>query len=227
MKLSEFAADYPQTTENRPSARFHMLLLATICMIAMIAAPSMRAQATGSFSGTVSDKSGSAIPEATVVATAEATGMARDVKTDSSGHYLLPLLPVGNYTVRVDAHSFQSAESKDLNLQVDQARELDFSLVPATVATTVAVSGDAVAVETTNPSLGQVITGAAGVAASVEWPRLRSARHAHRRRHGRDEPQQLFHVRQRQRGRRARFLLSVGGRFPTQQHGLASGWSRQ
>ena len=159
MKLSEFAADYPQTTENRPSARFHMLLLATICMIAMIAAPSMRAQATGSFSGTVSDKSGSAIPEATVVATAEATGLARDVKTDSSGHYLLPLLPVGNYTVRVDAHSFQSAESKGLNLQVDQARELDFSLVPATVTTTVAVTGDAVAVETTNPSLGQVITG--------------------------------------------------------------------
>ncbi len=53
---------------------------------------------------------------------------------------------------------FQSAESKDLHLQVDEARELDFSLVPATVVTTVAVSGDAVAVETANPSLGQVIT---------------------------------------------------------------------
>jgi hypothetical protein len=60
--------------------------------------------------------------------------------------------------VRVDATGFQSAESRDLHLQVDEARELDFSLVPATVVTTVAVSGEAVAVETTNPSLGQVIT---------------------------------------------------------------------
>jgi hypothetical protein len=81
-----------------------------------------------------------------------------DGKTDNAGHYLIPLLPVGTYTVRVDAAGFQSAESKDLRLQVDEARELDFSLVPATVVTTVAVSGDAVAVETANPSLGQVIT---------------------------------------------------------------------
>jgi hypothetical protein len=41
---------------------------------------------------------------------------------------------------------------------VDEARELNFTLAPATVTTTVAVTGDAVAVETANPSLGQVIT---------------------------------------------------------------------
>jgi hypothetical protein len=60
--------------------------------------------------------------------------------------------------VHVDATGFQSAESKDLHLQIDEARELDFALVPATVVTTVAVSGEAVAVESANPSLGQVIT---------------------------------------------------------------------
>jgi hypothetical protein len=80
------------------------------------------------------------------------------VTTDAAGHYLIPLLLVGNYTVHVDATGFQSAESKGLKLQVDEARELDFSLVPATVVTTVAVTGDAVAVESANPSLGQVIT---------------------------------------------------------------------
>ena len=42
--------------------------------------------------------------------------------------------------MHVDASGFQSAESKDLRLQVDEARELDFSLVPPTVVTTVAVS---------------------------------------------------------------------------------------
>jgi Carboxypeptidase regulatory-like domain len=120
--------------------------------------PAMLAQATGSFSGNILDKSGSGVIGATVTATSQATGLARDGKTDNAGHYLIPLLPVGNYTVRVDAAGFQSAESKDLRLQVDEARELDFSLVPATVNTTVVVSGDAVAVETGNPSLGQVIT---------------------------------------------------------------------
>ena len=120
--------------------------------------PAMYGQATGNFSGTILDKSGSGVIGATVTATSPATGLARDGKTDNAGHYLIPLLPVGTYTVRVDAKGFQSVESKDLRLQVDEARELDFSLVPATVNTTVEVSGDAVAVETTNPSLGQVIT---------------------------------------------------------------------
>ena len=97
--------------------------------------------------------------EPTVIATSQGTGLTRDTKTDSAGHYLLPLLPVGIYTVHVDATGFQSAESKDLKLQIDEARELDFPLLPATVVTTVAVSGgDAVAVESANPSLGQVIT---------------------------------------------------------------------
>ena len=93
-----------------------------------------------------------------MTATSQATGLARDGKTDTAGHYRIPLLPVGNYTLHIDAAGFQSAEAKDLRLQIDEARELDFSLAPATVVTTVAVTGEAVAVETSNPSLGQVIT---------------------------------------------------------------------
>ena len=120
--------------------------------------PVLFGQATGSFSGNVTDKSGSSLPGATVTVTAQATGAVRSAKTDDAGHYLVPLLAVGTYTVRVDSNGFQSAETKDLHLQVDEARELDFNLTPASVVTTVTVSGDVVAVETANASLGQVIT---------------------------------------------------------------------
>jgi hypothetical protein len=120
--------------------------------------PYLHGQANGSFSGNVLDKSGSVIAGATVTVTSQGTGLAREGKTDNAGHYLIPLLPVGTYTLRVDSQGFQSAESKDLRLQVDEARELDFSLAPASVVTTVAVSGEAVAIETANASLGQVIT---------------------------------------------------------------------
>ena len=120
--------------------------------------PTMHGQATGSFLGTVTDKSGANISGATVTITSSATGLERTVKTDDAGHYLMPLLPVGIYTVRVDSTGFQTTESKDLNLDVNQARELDFNLSPASVSTTVTVAGSAVAVETANPSLGQVIT---------------------------------------------------------------------
>jgi len=115
-------------------------------------------QATGSFSGTVTDKSGSVISGASVTATSQGTGLSRASKTDDAGHYLIPLLPVGIYTLRVEFQGFQRVESKDLRLQVDESRELDFILAPSSVATQVEVAADAVAVETTNPSLGQVIT---------------------------------------------------------------------
>jgi hypothetical protein len=136
-----------------------LLWLVVAGALAVAVSPAAYGQAAGSFSGSVVDKSGSAIPGATVTVTSQGTGLVRSEKADSSGHYLIPLLPVGNFTVRVEAAGFQSAESKNVNLQVDQARELDFKLGAASVSTTVTVSGDAIAIETSNASLGQVITG--------------------------------------------------------------------
>jgi len=159
MKRTMSGAKCPKSMENstdKKSCKIHHLVL--FCILALTISPAVHGQATGSFSGNVLDKSGSGVPGATVTATSQSTGLARDAKTDNAGHYLIPLLPVGNFTLRIDATGFQSVESKDQRLQVDEARELDFSLVPATVNTTVEVTGDAVAVETGGPSLGQVIT---------------------------------------------------------------------
>ena len=138
--------------------RFRILFLLLICASALCVSPALFGQATGSFSGNVIDKSGSAITGATVTATSQGTGVSREVKTDDAGHYLIPLLPVSTYTLRVEFQGFQTVENKDLRLQVDEARELNFTLSPSTVASTVEVSAAAVTVETTNPSLGQVIT---------------------------------------------------------------------
>src|SRR5437588_1808190 len=127
------------------------LLVASVC-------PLLYGQATGSFSGTVSDKAGAVVSGATVKATSRDTGAVREAKTDDSGHYLIPLLPVSYYTIRVEAQGFQITEQKDIRLQVDEHREVDFALNPASVSTSVEVSATEVAVETSNPTLGQVIT---------------------------------------------------------------------
>ena len=82
----------------------------------------------------------------------------REAKTDGSGHYLVPLLGVATYTIRVESQGFQTTEQHDIRLQVDEQREVDFTLNPASVSQTVEVTATEVAVETTNPTLGQVIT---------------------------------------------------------------------
>ncbi|MGB6834362.1 MAG: carboxypeptidase-like regulatory domain-containing protein, partial [Candidatus Acidiferrum sp.] len=138
--------------------KFRILFVFVICAFAASLSPALYGQANGSFSGTVLDKSGSAISGATVTATSQSTGASRQATTDEAGHYLIPLLPVTIYTLRVEFQGFQTVETKDLRLQVEESRELDFTLAPSTVSSTVEVTGSAVAVETTNPSLGQVIT---------------------------------------------------------------------
>jgi hypothetical protein len=129
-----------------------------LCLAFVLAGIPLFGQATGSLSGTVSDKTGAVLPGATVTATSQGTGISRDTKTDDTGHFLLPLLPIGIYTLQVSAQGFQTVEEKDIKLQVDENREVNFSLAPAAVQQTVEVSATAVAVETANPTLGQVIT---------------------------------------------------------------------
>jgi len=133
------------------------LLAAVLCFV-LTSCSLVFGQANGSFSGTVADKTGSVLAGATVKITSQATGIVREGKTDDSGHYLVPLLPVSIYVIRVESTGFQTTEQKDLRLQVDEHREVNFALNPASVSQTVEVSAAEVAVETTNPSLGQVIT---------------------------------------------------------------------
>src|SRR5208282_3587096 len=115
-------------------------------------------QATGSFSGTVTDNTGAVVTGAKVTVIAQATNTSREAKTDDTGHYAVPSLGAADYTLRVEAAGFKTTEDKDVRLQVDERRELDFKLVPASVSTNVEVNATEVAIETTNPTLGQVIT---------------------------------------------------------------------
>ncbi len=135
----------------------YALLVAVVCSVVSLSSL-LYSQANGSLSGTVTDKSGSVIAGATVKITSQTTGTVREVKTDGSGHYQAPFLAVSVYTIHVESQGFQITEQKDIRLQVNEQREVDFTLNPASVSQTVEVSAEEVAVETTNPTLGQVIT---------------------------------------------------------------------
>jgi hypothetical protein len=133
-------------------------LLVAVLSSVFAVCPLLYSQANGSLSGTVADKTGSVLAGAAVKITSQGTGLTREAKTDDSGHYLVPLLPVGIFTIHVESQGFQTTEQRDIRLQVDEQLEIDFSLKPASVSSTVEVSATEVAVETANPTLGQVIT---------------------------------------------------------------------
>ena len=110
--------------------------LAGACFLALCACPWLDGQATGSISGTVTDSAGGSAAGAKVTLTVPALGLSREAVTDNNGRYLFPLLAVANFNIRVELKGFQPAEAKDIRLQVDEHRELDFKLAPASVSTT-------------------------------------------------------------------------------------------
>ena len=131
---------------------------AAVTFLTFVAGAFVYGQATGSISGTISDSSGSAIAGAKVTVTATETGTSRSTITDDRGQYVVPLLAATLYSVQAELQGFQPSKADNVRLQVDEHRELNFTLSPATVQTSVEVSAAAVAVQTADATLGQVIT---------------------------------------------------------------------
>jgi hypothetical protein len=109
--------------------------------------------------GTVTDPSGAAVPNAAVAITNTATGVTRNLTTNSDGQFVAPDLRIGNYTVRVSATGFKAAEQKNLELAVGDRRRLDVTLVVGSVQEQVTVEANAVAVQTDTGEVSNVING--------------------------------------------------------------------
>ncbi len=78
--------------------------------------------------GVVTDKTGAAITNATITATAQATGLKWAAATDGEGRYRIPLLPSGSYALTVEAAQFASQTQTDLILRVGEERRVDVVL---------------------------------------------------------------------------------------------------
>jgi hypothetical protein len=129
-----------------------------VCLLALIA--TTYAQDTnGSIEGTVVDKSGLALTDATVTVTSLTTGLTYNQKTDASGAFAFLSVPVGDYRVAVAIQDFAPWSEPSLHLNVGQKLRLPITLDVAGTAVTVDVTGSAEIVQTSSVVLGSVITG--------------------------------------------------------------------
>ena len=93
--------------------------------------------------GTIFDQAKAVLPGVTVTATHEATGISREATTGTEGHYTIPTLTPGTYTVRAALGGFQTQQQTGLVLRIGQELTLDLTLSLAGVAESVTVSAEA------------------------------------------------------------------------------------
>src|SRR5437870_1355475 len=73
----------------------------------------------GGISGSITDPSGSAVPNAKVTITDTGKGVSFTTLSNASGNYAQTHLIVGVYEVRVEAGGFQAFVQKNVNVEVD------------------------------------------------------------------------------------------------------------
>ncbi len=128
------------------------LVILLLAVVSQFCLPSWAQQTLGGITGTVSDRSGSVLPDTTVTIVGDQTKLTRTLKTNGSGAYDFVNLPIGTYTVTFSHDGFQAERLPAILVQANRTATLNVLLKVGQVGTTIDVEAAPAmnAVDTTN-----------------------------------------------------------------------------
>lgn len=134
--------------------------VATLFALLLFAVTGRAQNVTGSIVGTVADPSGAAVVGAVITLTNTDTNViVRTVKTSESGDFSAPLLPIGHYSVTVEAPGFAKWVQKDIELNVNDKRTISVQMQISAATAQVVVEAQPLQVELQTPTAGNVVSG--------------------------------------------------------------------
>ena len=129
-----------------------------MCLLAVASASAQ--EITGTILGSVLDAQGKAIPNATVTITnTDKNIVVRTVKTNGSGDYSAPLLPIGNYSVSVEAAGFKRFVQTGIVLNVNDKLTINAALQVGPVSQIVVVEATGLQVELQTLTASGLVSG--------------------------------------------------------------------
>lgn len=138
-----------------------MWVIAALCALFFCPAKAL-AQAqmsSADLKGVVRDPAKAVISSATVTATHTATNISRATTTSATGDYRIPLLPPGDYDIKVEIKGFTAQIRRGVTLTVGQTAVVDFDLQVGQVATQIeVVSGETPVIETERTQQADTLT---------------------------------------------------------------------
>src|SRR5258708_3603601 len=137
-------------------AKHMRFLLAIALLIAIVPFTAFAQSSNGSISGTATDDAGGVLPGVTITALNTATGLSRNTTSNPAGHYDLPLLPPGVYSVSSELSGFQPVKYDRIVVNVGSDSAVNFKLKQG-VAESVTVTAAAPLVDTTRSEVSSVV----------------------------------------------------------------------
>ena len=115
-------------------------------------------QVTGTILGRVTDSTGAVVPGAMIKTQNSATGFSRTDTTDADGRYLQSNLPLGVYSVTVQAQGFQTLVHNGIELTVGSEVTVNGELAVGNLQQQVEVTGQVASIETTNATISSLVS---------------------------------------------------------------------
>jgi hypothetical protein len=122
--------------------RTALVLALFACASFVLLAPARAQSVYGSLFGTVTDKSGAAVPGATITVTDIAKGTVVTATSNASGDYSVPHLIPDKYNLKVEAKGFKSFEATGIQVEADSAPRIDPMMDVGGSTETVQVNAD-------------------------------------------------------------------------------------
>jgi len=107
----------------------------------------------------VKDSSGAVVADASVAVINEATGVKREVRTNSAGNYVVNALMPGLYTVTVAAPGFKKSEQLHQKLDPNVPASLEVTLEVGTAGESVTVTATAANLQVDSATVGKLVEG--------------------------------------------------------------------
>lgn len=133
-------------------------LLAMALIVALSGAAALGQVLYGTLTGTITDKTGAVLPNATVTVTNQGNGQIRTTITSGQGNYFLNDLLPGTYSVSVQAAGFSTFTQKTVVINLNQQVRIDATLQPGSVTQSVTVTGALPILQTETAEVNHEIT---------------------------------------------------------------------
>jgi len=146
-------------SENSSKREFLVFLIATIFCLLLAAGAAFAQGTTGSIDITVTDNSGSAVPEAAVTAINAGTGAISHAQSSDLGRCLFPLLRAGTYTVTVERAGFETLKRENVIVNSTETVHLDLRLQVGAITESVTVNALTPLLQTQEATQGHTIEG--------------------------------------------------------------------
>jgi len=138
-------------------ARARLLLSAVVVLGLFGIGSHAGAQTTGSILGNVSDPSGAVVINAKITVRSTQEGLIRTAVSNDSGAYILPQLPIGSYTVTVEAPGFEKFVNTAIRVDADQNVRVDAVLPTGKASDQITVNSAPPQVDTHSNTLSVII----------------------------------------------------------------------